>query len=307
VAVSAAFSLGSNAPLNYGGGLVARYTGTGEGNFYVAALYRTRTGLRPVIRMHLNGTWTTLAAGSILPTATSGTVEFEVVGSSLKLFLNGNLLAYAYNSRLTSGTVGIRANRGVSWGNFTAAAVQLVGVSSLPFSDPFNHPSDGAQLSRQWTDQFGNFTIQSSGGGSAAVGTGTVNLSTVNGLAQSNVTVSANFSLGPTPPLNDGGGLVARYTGTGEGSCYFGALFHTSTGLRPVIRMHANGAWTTLATGAVIPAATSGLLVFQLAGSSLKLFFNGNLVAQVTNRALTSGTVGIRANRGVSWSNYSAT
>jgi len=302
VLVSATFSLGASPPVNAFAGLVARYTGSGEGNCYQGALVQTSSGLKPVIKMHLNGTWTNLTSGAIIPPATGGTLAFEVVGSSLKLFFNNQLVAHTFNSKLTSGTVGMRATTGVSLGHYAAVGVPVAAVTTLPFMDNFTQPGYGSQLSQQWTGQLGNFTIQSS----AAAGTGTLNLATVTGLVQSDVTVSANIALGSNPPLNDSGGLEARFSGSGDGNCYLGALVQTSTGLKPVIKMHRNGIWTNLVSGAIIPAATSGLVEFQVVGSSLKLFFNGNLVAQATNTALKSGTVGMRANQGVSWSNFSA-
>jgi hypothetical protein len=296
VAVSATFALGTATKVGSGGGLVARSTGAGDGNFYFGGLVQTRNGLQPVIKIHLRGVWTTLATGQTIK-ATGGTLEFEVVGSSLKLFFNNALVAFTYNSKLTSGAVGMRAGAGMSFSSFAAVSV-TVGSTSLPFTDNFAQPSDGSQLSRLWTGQLGDFTIQNQ----ASVGVASTNMATVNGVKQANVTVQADLS---TAANGDAGGLVARYSGTGEGNFYLALLIRKGNSLIPSIRLHRNGVWATLVTRPAI-AATGGTVQFQVSGHSLKLFVNGHLVASATNSALATGTVGIRASRGVSWTSFSA-
>jgi hypothetical protein len=297
VVVTANLTIGSNPGSNSGGGLVARSTGLGDGNMYVGALYPNAKGLQAHIQAHFNGKWYSLATGQYV-TGTSGTLEFEVVGRSLKLFFNGKLVAYAYDSRLTSGTVGMRLNSVFSWANYTAAAVN-VSSATVPFSDNFSNPSDGSQLSHYWTDQIGNFTIE----GGAAVGTGSVNMSTVNGISQGSVTLQATMDATSTADGNSGG-LVARYNGTGDANFYLAQLARKNNTLIPTIRLHHGGIWTTLATGTAI-SATTATVKFVLSGPSLQMFVGGNLVASANSTTLASGAVGIRANNGVSWSNFS--
>jgi hypothetical protein len=50
------------------------------------------------------GTFTELNTGSTVASG-SGTLEFEVVGSSLKLILNGQLIASAIDTTFTTGSV----------------------------------------------------------------------------------------------------------------------------------------------------------------------------------------------------------
>src|SRR5207245_2420687 len=86
------------------------------------------------------------------------TLEFEAVGGSLKLILNGELVASAINGSLKSGSVGMRLTKGTVVASFQAAAVTKLNAT-LPFSDNFSTTSDGSQLSRNWSDRLGNITV----------------------------------------------------------------------------------------------------------------------------------------------------
>src|SRR5439155_3504170 len=89
--------------------------------------------------------------------------------------------------------------------NFEADAVTQL-TASLPFNDDFSTTSDGSQLDRQWTDQSGNIAVVNG----EAVGQAAYSLSTVNGINQANVAVTAGISL---TAKNQAAGLVARYHG----------------------------------------------------------------------------------------------
>jgi len=307
VIVTGMLTVGPSTAVRQGGGLIARSQLNGEGNYYYGALFLTKSGgLRPSIRiMHPNGkVLKVLTSGATIP-ATSGVVEFEVVGSSLKLFFKGNLVASAHDSTLGAGSVGFRVNPGSSWSNFVAAAVG--DPVSLPFSDNFSQPSAGSQLSQAWTDQQGNFTIHSG----IAVGTEKANVAVVNGPFVSDVTVEATLADMPT---GLDAGLVARYSGSGSGNCnyYMGSVVRKGNALIPEIFLHKAGSnggkLVLLKKGAAISgAAVSGTTVkFVLSGTSLQLFVNGNLAASATNTTLTDGTVGMQTNKGGGWSSFSA-
>src|SRR5262249_1155606 len=137
----------------------------------------------------INGVLTLLSTGKTVNTG-SGTLEFEAVGPSLKLIFNGSLVAFADDLSLTSGTVGFRIGQNVTVANFQANAVVAL-TPTLPFSDDFWTTSDGSQLDRNWTDQNGNITVVNG----VATGVGATNVSTVNGINQGAVSVSANVTV----------------------------------------------------------------------------------------------------------------
>ncbi len=92
-----------NIPAGQTIGLVARYTGSGNGDYYFGTL--SGSGVAD-IGLSVNGVVTELATAAA--PATSGSLRFEVVGDQLQLFLNDALLASAIDSTLTGlGSVGL--------------------------------------------------------------------------------------------------------------------------------------------------------------------------------------------------------
>src|SRR5262249_46801047 len=138
---------------------------------------------------NIGGTFNTLAIGSVVSTGT-GHLQFKVVGSSLKLLFNGQVVATANDFNLTSGSVGLRPSGG-SLDNFRVNTTSII-KATLPFSDDFSPSSAGSQLEGAWTDQLGNIAVSSS----EAVGVESFNLETVNGISQGDVKVTASISLG---------------------------------------------------------------------------------------------------------------
>src|SRR5262249_54012349 len=133
-------------------GIVTRYVGPGYNNFYLGQLRNIGNGLlQGAIFLNLNGTFSVLNVGATVNVA-PWTLEFETVGSSLKLIYNGKLIASAFDTTLTAGSIGIRPSQGVAVSSFTAANV-VTGSPTLPFTDNFTTPSDGSQLSQNWSDQ----------------------------------------------------------------------------------------------------------------------------------------------------------
>src|SRR5262249_20215778 len=120
-------------------GLVARYAGTGDQNMYYANLNATSGKFTANIYRNLNGTWTRLFSKTYNGAVTDGNLEFDVVGSSLRLYLNGGIVAYANDTNLTSpGSVGMRVNAGAVIESFSAVPLSLQNSpSSTTFSDSF--------------------------------------------------------------------------------------------------------------------------------------------------------------------------
>lgn len=99
-------------------GVAARYSGVGDRNMYWGSLANRSGVLTAEIWRNYNGTWTRLVSKPV--TSSAGLVRFEVVGSSLKLFLNSSLVASATDTVLRSpGITGIRGTANVSVDDFS--------------------------------------------------------------------------------------------------------------------------------------------------------------------------------------------
>jgi hypothetical protein len=275
-------------------GLVSRYSGPGEANMYWAGI-NTNTGTyQAQIWRNFNGTWTELFAANV--GSGVGTLRFEVVGSSLKLFDNNNLVAYANDSLVTGGTVGIRATAGTTFDNFNADALNPVNPG-LPFGDNFNAATN-QQLSNNWLNQLGNFQVA----GGVATGLGSLDIATVNGVSVLNSTVQADVTVNP----GQFAGLVSRYSGPGEANMYWAGLVGSNGNAVAEIWVNVNGNWQLLTYATV--ASNAGTLKLVTSGNSLKLYVNNVLTTSIADSMIGSaGAVGIRASAGATITNFSAT
>jgi hypothetical protein len=279
-------------------GLVARYAGTADRNGYAGQLVRTPTGVSALVVRNVNGIWTTLTSRPVAGTGT-GTLRFEAAGPSLKLFLNGALVAFAADDTLTApGSVGVRVTGAAAFDNFSAAALPLA-QATLPFSENFSAGTN-QQLGSVWLNQAGS--IQVAGG----VGTGLarVDVATVNGVRAADVFVAADVNV--TGAAGQSAGLVARYSGPADHNLYTGQLVRTATGFLAQLVRDLNGVRTTLFSRPVAGATGTGTLRLEAAGSSLKLFLNGTLVAFANDSGLKTGTVGIDTSAGAGVDNFNA-
>jgi subtilase family serine protease len=172
---------------------------------------------------------------------------------------------------------------------------------SLPFSDNFAATSDG-QLSTNWLDQVGDYTVNNS---NQAVANASLNLAVLYGVSQANVKVSATVS---NMASGAGADLVARYSGQGDNNYYIGYVLNTGSGYSAGIYKNVNGAFTQLASQSLTSAQFngSGTLEFEAYGTQLQLLVNGSLVASATDGSLSSGSVGIRSSAGVTFSSFNA-
>src|SRR5439155_1003713 len=88
-------------------GLVARYSGGGDTNMYLAQIVGTSTNAVAYLYRNFGGVWTKLATASGLPG--NGTLRFDVLGNALKLFLNDVLIASAVDNAIQGpGLTGVR-------------------------------------------------------------------------------------------------------------------------------------------------------------------------------------------------------
>jgi hypothetical protein len=269
-------------------GLVARYSGPGDMNWYWGGLYNNGSSVLAQIYVNINGNWRLLASNNVSASG-STPIEFVVNGSSLQLKVNGQLAASASDSELASGTVGIRASAGTSVGSFSASVTSQV-AASWPFSDSFTLTGNG-QLSANWVSDVGNFTVTSSGNVSAM---GSVDVATLSGIVKSNVDLKTNVNVSA---VGQAAGLVARYSGSGDMNMYWAGLVDTSAGVQAQIWVNNAGTWRELAS-ANMNVSGSTPIEFIAEGSNLQLFVNGNFAASANDTSLTSGSVGIRTDAG---------
>jgi hypothetical protein len=296
--VSESVTVGGMAP-GQAAGLVARYCGPGDDNMDLGWLDNIGGTVYAQIWRSLDGSWSQLTSQALagIDPSSPATLRFEAYGSTLKLFVDDTLQAFAYDSLLTSGQIGIRSSAGPVVDNFQAELIGAL-VPTTPFSDNFATPSDGSQLSRDWTDQLGNVTINEC---SQALGTAGFNLSTVNGinLADQKAVADINLTTGQTF------GLVTRYQGPLYSNFYLGQLRDTGSGFQAAIFKNIGGVFTTLSFGATVSSGY-GTLEFEAVGPSLKLIFNGNVVAYADDQSLGAGSVGMRLSSGVAVHNFQA-
>jgi hypothetical protein len=102
-------------------GVLARWTGPGDQNYYEALLADTAQGFVVSLVRSVSGTRTVLASAGVA--SGSGPLLLDVSGSSLTLLLNGSVILSATDATLSSqGAVGVRATAGAALHNFHAAA-----------------------------------------------------------------------------------------------------------------------------------------------------------------------------------------
>ena len=163
-------------------GLIARSSAT-TGKYYVGLIEQTTTVVNHVVVPAVVATIFRNAPGSAVQIATpmvipniaigaSDNLVFQVEGPSLKLFLNGNLVAHASDTLLTSGSVGIYSfGAGVAFnGGIGFDASVVISGTSLPLNEAFNEATPANQLPTvTWVEQAGNFSIASGTGATPQV------------------------------------------------------------------------------------------------------------------------------------------
>jgi hypothetical protein len=122
VVVTANIDLGSSGDAIRSPGLVARYSGPGDTNMYVASLIYSNGQRTANLYKSVNGVWTQMRSVPI--TANAAVMRFEVQGTSLRLYLDNVLVTSATDSSIATGSVGLRFfNRGGFVDNFNASSI----------------------------------------------------------------------------------------------------------------------------------------------------------------------------------------
>ena len=276
---------------NQSAGLVARYSGSGDRNYYAATLQSDSAGVVSArLLRNVNGVIGELAIANNV--VTSGILRFRVVGSTLQLWLNDVPLASFEDTKFKTGAVGIRTIGETGMDNLLVFAVST-GVGSF---DGFNRP-DNAALSDPWLQKLG--TLQTVG--NRIRGTQPVNIAVLNAASESDVELRAVVSLAG---VNNSVGLLVRYQGSGDRNYYLAGLTRTQTGFAARIVKNVGGKTTTLASTKISSTAIDAELRFVVTGINLRLLVSNIEVANVLDRSLTKGSVGIRSDRFATVDNF---
>lgn len=169
---------------------------------------------------------------------------------------------------------------------------------TLPFSDAFNRPN-GPIASPAWTTRSGSFVIS---GGVAVANSLGASLMTLRGTTATNVSVRA--AVNATTGLSTG--LAARVSADGR-SMYMTQVVRSGSRFVAQVWRELNGQWQVLRSVAL--SGGSGRLRFDVVGSQLSVFFNGQLMMSLRDTAIAAaGGIGMRANgRGGRLDNFVAT
>src|SRR5262249_28737496 len=131
------------------GGLVTRYGGPKFANLYWGYVKQVdATHIQAFIFRNLNGLSVQIGSSpnDLTTRGASVSLDFQAEGTSLKLFVNSTMAAYASDNNLHGGSVGMTllgANATVA--NFVADAVTST-AQTIPFHDDFSAATTDNQL-----------------------------------------------------------------------------------------------------------------------------------------------------------------
>jgi len=274
-------------------GVIARanFTATNS-SYYLGTLYRSGGTVYAIILKVSNGVTSTIGIATASPTTVTGTLRLEVVGTSMKLFLDGNLVTYGNDAApLSAGSVGIYSTQNSTVDDFDGDAIPLL-TPTLPFVEDFNLYVTGAQLDRNWIDRAGLHLADAGAVKSQAA----FNVATLANTSQGDVAVQASITLDSAASFAYAG-VLARYNSTAGGSYYAALIVKMGSTYYAQLYRNVNGVFTTLSSVDITSAYTpGGLARLEVAGDSLKLFYNGELKTYTNDAVLSSaagGSVGM--------------
>ncbi len=307
-------------------GLVARYSGSGDAGSPTATFYwgalnvfggQPFTQYSAQIWKVVNGVATNLNFNAVPidpANAVNKELRFEVVGSSLKLFLNNQIVSFAFDTSIAAaGSVGLRTDAGAVLDDFTAAVKPAV-TPTLPFTDPFAsglNPQNS--LANTWQERLGVFSVATNQ--AVALDASTADIATLNGINIGDATIDGTFFFTASGQV---GGLVGRYqgtNGTGDSNTYLATVVTLSGGdLQLLLMKNVGGNYTVLGNKVLSGyfaggnfAATQPLLRFRLLGTQVTLFVDGTQQLTAADSSLATGSVGIRQTQGVGVDNFGVT
>jgi hypothetical protein len=277
------------------GMLVARYQGSGDKRRYAAGLKQLGTQIFAQIFFHDGVKWITLA--TTLVRTNRGVVRFEALGPSLKLYLNGVLVANAIDNRLKVGGAGL-CKAGVGGGvTYDDVSVERIvrAPTAVPFTDAFN-PTPNGQLSTAWLNLLGNVRIV----GGRAIGGGASSLAMLGAFTpQANVTAAADVTVG----RNQSAAVLGRVSANGR--TFYQATLQNKNGARSLQLVRViNGVSRVLRQVSV--GVSAGRLELALNGTALTLRLGGVERITLQDTAIqAAGSVGISGGGPAAWDNFS--
>lgn len=175
----------------------------------------------------------------------------------------------------------------VAWSGSGTGQVEGTWAQRYRFlRDDFNR-ADFPTLGPDWLVQYGDLDLASN----VAVVKTAKALAQLRAVRPVDVAVEARITLGGG--IATTGGLIARSSGVGAPTFYWGGIRQQGDGFLAEIGRQVNGVWKSLATA---PLAVGDAAVrFEVLGDALKLFLNGQLaVVAYDGLITTSGRVGIQ-------------
>jgi hypothetical protein len=269
-------------------GLISRYDYS-TGNYYWAGLVSHGTYYTAEIHKVFGGKSYNLTT-PVLVGNTLGTLRFETVGTSLRLFQNGKLVTFTNDTSLRQGSVGLGGSRGSGFASITASAVVLSTPNlSLTFTDSFTATSDG-QLSNAWLATQGNFSTA----GSMLTGQAAANLAVLNGVVQKSVSLQTVVA-GLPATTGSMAGLVASYN-LGTGNMYWAGLKYHDGAYYAEIWKRLSGVWYRLSSQKIGNSAAHTLQFNVSTSGGQQLYVDGVLISTTHDGTLAvGGTVGLYA------------
>jgi hypothetical protein len=161
--------------------------------------------------------------------------------------------------------------------------------ATLPYGPQAFATTSDKQLGGEWTEQLGNFVVNG-----ALVNNAQLALATLNGVSAGGLTVKAQVDLA----FGSGNsvGLLGRYNGVGEGMGYLADLYadpkQPSSVTARIFRRDLNGSLSLLRSATT--ADNSGILEFDLSGSTLTLKMDGTTLVTATDTTYATGSAGVR-------------
>jgi len=290
VAVEARIVLGGAATTSVG--VVARHRGGASPSFIWGGIERRGEALYATIGRTVSGVWRGLVSAPIQSGA--ALVRLEVLGDSLKLFVDGTRVAAVHDGAVAgAGGVGMGGAREGTFDDFAFDRLDR-GLARIPFRDPFLD-SSGAPLGRSWVERSGDFVVD----GHRSVGMGSVNLATLNGPSVADAALTARVLV-----ATDGqqAGMAVRVGPAGK-QMYWGGVVNRGGVLSAEI-WHVNGGTIRRLSALRLPSAAPDAdheVRLDATGALLSLAVDGAPVVSARDTAIrAAGSVGMRASRGAS-------
>lgn len=251
-------------------------------NHYYLGLFKDNT---IELQSKVAGSTTTLASGSY--TVTPGvwyTVKLEMIGSTLKAYVNNVLQLTVTDTAFSSGHIGL--------GGWNAAARfdDIVVTPDVPIVAVFNDDFEDGDANG-WSPTAGSWSVLTDGTKVYDQANLTQNAhSFVTATSWSNYTVSARVKVTNFAGTGNGrAGVLGRVTDIQNH--YFVGLFKDNT---LEIQSKVGGSTTTL--GSVAYTVTPGVwytVELEMTGSTLKAYVNNVLQLTVTDTTFASGHIGV--------------